>query len=162
MGFSLSFFPIENGDLGDADRDGLAAFLAAQGLRVDPNGNGLLFANGEPLSFDGSWSDLTLDPLDQPEPVTGALSHATLTESECAFVFDLCAAGKLMIVNPQGNPTYIALADVHSREASPDPDDSVWVRSATELALALEGGFGRFQDYLQRVRSGSSDGSEDQ
>lgn len=155
MGFSLSFYPIDGGDLGDADRDGLAAFLDARGLSVHSDGSGLFSADGAALSFDGARSDLALDVLDQPEPVTGTLPHATLSSSECTFVFDLCTAGRLMIVNPQGDPTYLGIAGIHDGDDFPDPDDAVVVGSAAELALALEGGFERFQDYLQRVLNGN-------
>lgn len=72
---------------------------------------------------------------------------------ERAFVFDLCTAGRLMIVNPQGDPMYLGIADIHDSDNFPDADDAVMVGSASELALALDGGFGRFQDFLQRVRS---------
>ena len=75
MGFSLGFYPIRGSDLGDADREQLREFLAGRGLGVHSDSSGLFHvANGESLAFDGAWSDLILDPLNQAEPVTGSLS----------------------------------------------------------------------------------------
>ncbi|MBZ4487828.1 hypothetical protein LQ938_12945 [Microbacterium sp. cx-55] len=153
MGFSLSFYPIDGDDLRADDRAQIMAFLDARGLTVDPETHGLYrVTDGVALAFDGAWTDLELDPLDQPEPLTGSLPHATLTEAECTFVFELCAAGGLMIVNPQGQPMYLGIRGVHTPEMFPDPDDAVWIDSPAALASTLGGSFGDFQDYLGRVR----------
>lgn len=152
MGYSLSFYPIDGDDLRADDRAQITAFLESRGLAVDPDTHGLYrVADGVALSFDGAWTDLELDPLDQSEPLTGSLSHATLTEAECAFVFALCAAGGLMIVNPQGEPMYLGIRGVHTAEMFPDPDDAVLIGSPAELASVLEGSFGEFREYLGRI-----------
>lgn len=152
MGFSLGFYPIEGDAMGDADRAALAAFLAERGLRINPETDGLVhLEDGERLRFDGSWTDLRLDALDHDEPVTAALSHATLAPEELEFVFALCSAGRLMIVNMQGGPMYLGLDGIHTRGMFPDPDDAVLIRDAKELATALGGSFDHFSDFRARV-----------
>ena len=163
MGFSLGFYPIQGSDLGDADREQLRDGLAGRGLGVHSDASGLFqVANGESLAFDGAWSDLTLDPLDQAEPVTGSLSHATLSEAECTFVFEMCTAGKLMIVNLQGDPMYLGITGIHTAEMFPDPADSVWIDSPAALASALGASFGDFQSFRSRVLESYSGGDESQ
>lgn len=163
MGFSLGFYPIQGSDLADADREQLREFLKSRGLGVHPDSSGLFqVENGEPLAFDGAWSDLTLDPLDQPEPVTGSLSHATLTEAECTFVFEMCTAGKLMIVNLQGDPMYLGILGIHTAEMFPDPADAVRIDSPAGLASALGESFGDFQSFCSRVIESYSGGGDSQ
>ena len=158
MGFDLSFYPIQdlNLPLTDADREGLREFLESRGLTHDPVFKGRLIdvKSGEGLAFDGQWSDLTLDPLDQSEPVTGSLGHATLTEDEFTFVYELCAAGKLMIVNPQGDPTFLGIVGVHTPELfSPELEPTEWalVDSPAALATALGSIIGEFRTFLHGV-----------
>ncbi|WP_378143768.1 hypothetical protein ACFJGV_10080 [Cnuibacter sp. UC19_7] len=57
-----------------------------------------------------------------------------------------------MIVNPQGDPTYLVVGRTHSEGDVPDPDDSVWVDSPEALARSLGAGFGEFRDFLRRVQ----------
>ncbi|MFK4789430.1 hypothetical protein [Microbacterium sp. ZW T5_56] len=158
MGFSLHFMPVERDRLVEPDRAGLAAFLDTAGLAVHADGSGLYRTSDESaLSFDGSWTDLTLDPLDQDEPVTGSLAHATLTADECSFVFGLCRAGRLMIINAQGSPMYVGIVGVHDPAVFPDAEDAVLIDSAEELASALGRGFADFQEYRDRVLRSSED-----
>lgn len=154
VGFSLHFLTLGDDDVVDADRVGLAAFLAAQDLHVrgEAGDSAIFDSSGRPLAFDGFQSDLHLDPLDQPDPVTGGIDHATLTACECAFIYGLCSAGRMMIVNPQGDPTYLVVGRTHSEGDVPDPDDSVWVDSPEALARSLGAGFGEFRDFLRRVQ----------
>ena len=71
-----------------------------------------------------------------------------LSEAECTFVFEMCTAGKLMIVNLQGGPMYLG---IHTAEMFPDPADSVWIHSAAALASALGASFGDSQSFCSRV-----------
>jgi hypothetical protein len=152
MGFSLMFLRVRHGDLVDADRAGLADFLAREGL-VAPDDAGELrrSSDGEALAFDGRWTDLQLDGLSQEEPVTGGIAHATLSPDEVSFIFRLCVAGKMMVINPQGSPMYIIPAETHVREELPDPEDTVWVGTPVELAQALGSSFGDFSTFRDRV-----------
>ncbi len=152
MGFSLHFMPVERDRLVEPDRAGLAAYLDAAGLAVREDGSGLYRrSDGEALAFDGSWSDLTLDPLDQDGPVTGSLGHATLTAAECAFIFGLCRAGRLMIINAQGSPMYIGIDGIHDPGVFPHAEDAVLIDSPEELSAALRDGFTGFLEYRARV-----------
>ncbi|GAB2641356.1 hypothetical protein ABI214_00550 [Prescottella soli] len=161
MGFSLGFYRIDGGELVDPDREGIAEFLRVRGLRVEHRS--LVDDDGAVLAFDGAWSDLYLDPLDQDGPLSGGIDHATLTAAECEFIYGLCVAGRLMVVNPQGDPMYVVPARNHGDEALPDPEGTTWVDSPEELASALGAGFGEFQEYRCRVMSSYlSDWSEDQ
>lgn len=146
------FVRVRNGDLVDADRAGLADFLTREGL-IPPDDSGELrrSSDGEALAFDGHWTDLELDGLSQEEPVTGRISHATLSPDEVSFIFGLCVAGKMMVVNPQGSPLYIVPAETHVREELPDPEDTVWVATPAELAHALGSSFGDFSTFRDRV-----------
>ncbi len=159
MGFSLGFHRIDGNELVDADREGIAEFLHSRGLRMEDRS--IVDADGSVLAFDGAWSDLHLDPLDQDGPLGGGIDHATLTPAECEFIYGLCVAGRLMVVNPQGDPMYVVPGRTHQAAALPDPDETVWVDSPDELAIALGAGFGEFRNYLRRVMdSYSSDPSE--
>lgn len=138
----------------DPDRAGIAAFLAARGLVLLPSTSRTrrLGSPGGPLAFDGSPSDLYLDPLDQEDPVTGGLFHATLSPAECAFVYDLCLAGGMLVLNPQSAPTLVVPTGTHvPADLPPSIDDVAWVSSGAELAEALGGGFERFLDYREQV-----------
>ncbi|WFR71090.1 hypothetical protein P9209_17170 [Prescottella defluvii] len=105
------------------------------------------------LAFDGAWSDLYIDPLDQDDPLSGGIDHAPLTLVECEFIYGLCVAGRLMVVNPQGDPMYVVPARTHEDAALPDPEGTVRVDSPEELASALGSGFGEFRAYRRRVMS---------
>jgi hypothetical protein len=125
----------------------IAAGLAACGdhdLLVGPDGR---------LTFDGYWTDLRLRPPDQEEPVGGGISHATLSDEECAFIFGLCVAGHLLIVNPQGAPTFVVPQDNHIADDIPKGfcETTAWVNSPVELREALTGsseGFLRFKEHI--------------
>jgi hypothetical protein len=82
MGFGLMFVRLKDPEMLDADRVGLAEFLASQGLTSsDETGELVRISDGEALAFDGRWTDLHLDSLTQEEPVTGGIDHATLTHT---------------------------------------------------------------------------------
>ena len=84
------------------DREGLRTFLADHVLHVHQVGRvgELCDATGSSLTFVGYFTDLHLDPLDQPDPATGDIWHATLTQQECEFIYALCVVGGFLIVNP--------------------------------------------------------------
>lgn len=152
VGFSLMFVRVRDGDLLDADRVGLAEFLSRAGLGLpDDSGELSRTSDGAPLAFDGRWTDLQLDDLSQEAPVTGRIDHATLGPEEAEFIFRLCVAGKMMVVNPQGSPMYIVPGDTHAREEFQDPDDAVWVRTSAEFAYVLGSSFEDFSSFRDRV-----------
>lgn len=155
MGYSLNFMRVEGDEHLDADRHELAAFLAARGLHVVPDETtgALLDAGGQRLAFDGSWSDLYLDPPEQEAPLAGGIFHATLSEAELGFIFDLCVAAGFLIVNPQGSPTYVVPAANHQPDALDDPDNTAWVSDAAELRQALSGSFSDFVRFRDLVLS---------
>lgn len=144
---------LRDDQIADADRPALKAFLAERGLQVEPSfETGVIVdAEGRPLAFDGHQTDLTLDPLDKEGTVTGGIFHATLSDAECAFIHGLCVAGGLLVVNPQGEPTYLVPGDSHSPDDVPDADATVWVDNAGQLQAALAGGFEAFQEFRSRV-----------
>lgn len=149
------FARLKDPEMLDVDRVGLAGFLASQGLTSsDETGELVRISDGEALAFDGRWTDLHLDSLTQEEPVTGGIDHATLTQDELSFIFHLCVAGKMLVINTQGAPLYIVPADTHDREDLPDPDDAVWVNTPEELAHALGASFTDFTDFRDRVLGG--------
>ncbi len=162
MGFSLNFMRIGPDAILDADRDGLAAWLAGRELEVAPSTDEthhLRGADGQ-LRFDGHWTDLHLDPLDREEPVTGGIWSATLSAEECAFVYDLCVAGRMLIMNPQGGPLLLVPGRTHEAADLPESiaaSDIAWVDSADELAEALGGGFQRFVEFRDQVTGDASD-----
>jgi len=157
------FMRVRNDDLVDADRVGLADFLVREGL-VLPDESGELSrrSDGGALAFDGRRTDLQLDGLSQQEPVTGRIDHAELGPEEVEFIFGLCVAGKMMVINPQGSPMYIVPAETHAPEELPDPDGTVWVGTPAELAETLGGTFGGFSSFRARVvgHSGPDAGGE--
>lgn len=160
MGFSLTFMRIGPDAILDADRAGLADWLASRGLEVAPSTDSTHHLRGPAglLTFDGSWTDLHLDPLDQEAPVTGGLWHATLTAEECAFIFDLCVAGRMLIMNPQGLPFLLVPRGNHDTvdlPASIAAAEIAWIDSAADLAEALSGGFERFVQFRDQVTGGS-------
>lgn len=161
MGFSLIFVRVQGDEQRDADRDAVAAFLGARGLRSaesDGRGSLLVDAGGRALSFDGYWTDLHLDPLDQEEPLSGGIDHASLSDEETTFIYELCVAAGFLIANPQGNPTYLVPGANHAPEDVPDPEDVDWVNSSAELRRALAGGFDDFSEWRDRVVAQYADG----
>lgn len=94
MGFSLHFMRVTKDVQLDVDRAAVAAFLDQHGLRVveSPYGGEIVDRDDRALTIDGAFSDLHLDSLEQSDPLSGGIFHATLSPAECAFVYDLCAA----------------------------------------------------------------------
>ena len=156
MGFALNFMRVGPDAVVDADRAALQAWLRGRGLEVEPgagSGRHLRGSTG-PLAFGDDVSDLHLDPLDQQDPVTGGLWHATLSPGECEFVYDLCVAGRMLVVNPQGAPLFVVPGRTHDRADLPESvtdDDIAWVGSGEELRDALTGGFDRFRAFRDDI-----------
>lgn len=135
---------IEPSRIVDADRTGVARFLELRGLTVaaGQTSGDVVAHGGEPLAFDGYRADLRLDSLDQDGPITGSLSHATITPQECEFVYDLCVAAGFLIINHAGAPLYLVPHGNHTPEDLPEHDeltDVAWVGSSVELSRALSG-----------------------
>lgn len=153
MGFSLIFVATDGDEQRDADRAALADFLGERGLHVegDEGSSPLVDASGAPLAFDGALSDLHLDPLHQEGPLTGGIWHATLSDEEGAFVYDLCAAAGFLLANPQGDPLYVVPVGTHTPEQVPDLDDTAWVASGADLQKALSDDFDDFRAYRDKV-----------
>ncbi|MCL2489505.1 MAG: hypothetical protein FWF36_02080 [Propionibacteriaceae bacterium] len=155
MGFSLSFLRIEGGqEPGDGDREGLQLFLADRNLHLSEDDSCcfLLTEDGSRLKLDGYDTDLNLDSLDKDGPISGSIWHAHLGREECEFIYDLCVAGRFLIINPQGGPTLIVVDHNHETSDLPDVGDApAWVDSADELAQLLGAPFGRFIDFRDRV-----------
>lgn len=161
MGFSLMFMRIDGDEQVDADRGALSDFLDRNGLRIvaGPFAGELFDRSDRPLAFDGRLSDLHLDPLDQEGPVGGGISHASISDAECAFVYDLCVAAGFMIFNPQGDPVYIVPGGNHAPEAIASlapPAEILHVGSGEELSHALTGNFDAFVAYRERVLRASA------
>ncbi|AGT95266.1 hypothetical protein EEB12_17030 [Rhodococcus sp. WS1] len=161
MGFSLHFMRMTKDVQLDVDRAAVAAFLDQHGLRVveSPYGGEIVDRDDRALTIDGAFSDLHLDSLEQSDPLSGGIFHATLSPAECAFVYDLCAAAGFLIVNPQGDPTFLVPQRNHEPDDVSELEDVVWVESAEELARALTGGFQAFREFRDRV-TGRAAGAE--
>lgn len=161
MGFSLHFMRMTKDVQLDVDRAAVAAFLDQRGLHVvdSPYGGEIVDRDDRALTIDGVFSDLHLDSLEQRNPLSGGIFHATLSPAECAFVYDLCAAAGFLIVNPQGDPTFLVPERNHEPEDVSELEDVVWVDSAEELAQALTGGFEAFREFRDRV-TGRAAGAE--
>lgn len=157
VGFSMSFVRIRSGQQVDGDREGARRFLQARGLVTDSyheTSADLLYLDGEPLCFDGYRTDLHIDPPDTARTFSAGIWHATLTEQECDFIFDLCVAAGFLVCNHQGDPYFLVPAgnhDLADLEAAMDDPRPVFVESAAELREALSAGFRRFLDYRDRV-----------
>lgn len=162
MGFSLLFMRINANQQLEADRDGLAAFLASRGLHVVGQGSSgaIVNSSGDALTFDGSYSDLYLDPLDAAGPVSGGIDHAHLGGKELEFIFELCVAGALVIINPQGNPLYIVPQGNHEAATLPDLENTAWINSPQELLEVLRGNYQAFIDFRDRAIAQRFPGSE--
>jgi hypothetical protein len=153
MGFSLIFVAVDGDEQRDADRAALEAFLTARGLHVEgePGDTAIVDAHGELLAFDGHRTDLQIDPLDEESPLSGGIDHASLSDAECAFMYDLCVAAGFLLVNPQGDPTYLVPEGNHTPAQLPDPDDTAWVYSGADLQRALSEGFDAFREWRDRA-----------
>jgi len=146
------FIRIKDGQQADANRDNLREFLASRGLHIaGGNSDSILDADNKPLTFDGYWTDLTLDPLDQQDLVSGGISHATLSHEECEFIYNLCVAGGFLVINPQGGPTTIVINHNHREEDLFDLDDTLWADSVDEFAQIVGAPFLDFQNWRDRV-----------
>lgn len=157
MGFSMIFMRFEGKvDVG-ADRDGLKAFLRQRDLEIELSAYELHHLRGPhgALEFDGHRSDLHLSDLNQEEPVSGGIWHASLSRQECAFIFDLCVAGRMLAVNPQGDPTIVVPIGSHGPEdlagLGVDPESIAWVANAEEFEEALTGSYQHFANYRDHV-----------
>lgn len=152
MGFSLHFMRIHDDELVDADRAAVAAFLAERGLTVvgERPWHAVVDAAGDPLTFDGSITDLRIDPLDSEEALGGGIDHATLSASESAFIFDLCVAAGWLIVDPQDS-SFVVPAGNHQPEHLPEDMPVRFVSDVEEMVRALDGSFDDFVAYRDRV-----------
>lgn len=163
MGFDLYLHRLDGGDgFADADRSGIERFVRESGLRmvrVPPLLGGLRLEdeNGKPLAFDGRETSLCIDPLDSDEPVGASIDHATLTDAECSFVYQLCVAGGMLCINPQGPPMLVVPVGTHTIETASvgawpdDASDIAWVSSAAEFQAALADDYEEFLAYKRRV-----------
>lgn len=155
MGLSMSFMRIQPDKIVDANRTGIAQYLEARGLKVPAgqDSNGIVTLDERPLTFDGYWSDLRLDPLDKNGPLIGHISHATLTPEECEFIYGLCVAAGFLIINHPGNPLYVVPHHNHTPDDLPEHDelyDVAWVDNSVELSRALSGEMDAFREYRSR------------
>lgn len=161
MGFSLYFMNLTHAEVIDADRAGLALFLERHAaVSSEASGDASHAIAPHSLSFDGSSSDLHLDPLDQEGPVSGGIWHATLSAQECDFIFELCIAGKMVIVNPQGSPNLLVpgpARDANSLPTFAGPAAVVAVGSGDDIRRQLTGDFEGFERFRNEVtgRSGA-------
>lgn len=152
MGFSLVFEKIKDGEeIADIDRKKLEQFLKNKGLIISEDKT-LRHQNGDFLTFDGVFTDLHLAPLDSEKPLSGGIDHATLSAEECSFIYELCEAVGWLIINPQGDPSFIIPNENHAQEDIPeDFEDIVFIENAQELQKVLSGGFSDFQNYLKQI-----------
>jgi len=161
MGFSLYFMNLTHDEVVDADRAGLAVFLERHAsVSSEAFGDASHAIAPGTLSFDGAFSDLYLNSLDQEGPVTGGIWHATLSAQECDFIFELCVAGNLVIVNPQGAPNLLVPGpgrDVAALPTFDGPSAIVSVGSGNDIRRQLTGDFEGFERYRDKVtgRSGA-------
>lgn len=153
MGFSLYFMNLTHDAVVDADRAGIADFLERHAV-ASSSGDGSYAISPMTLSFDGSSSDLHLEALDQEGPVSGGIWHATLSAQECDFIFELCLAGKMVIVNPQGSPQFLVPGPARDPASLPEvdgPDLIVTVSSGDDIRRHLSGDVEQFEKYRDRV-----------
>ena len=111
----MSLTRLRSGQHVDGDREGARRFLDAHGLVTDADHETsvhLLNAAGAPLSFGDYRTDLHIDPLDTAGPFSAGIWHATLSEQECDFIFDLCVAAGFLVCDHQGDPYFIVPAGI--------------------------------------------------
>ena len=112
---------------------------------------------GEPSRVRRDWTDLHVDPLDKPGTLGGGIWHATLSVAEVEFVFDLCVATNLLVVNHQGggdSPMFLVPRRNHEAtelEALVTDASYLFVESADDLRDALLGDLDRFIEFRDRV-----------
>lgn len=157
MGFSLQRVRFDGDAQVDADRAGIATWLEERGLSLERRPDGLcrfLGSDGNPLELDGRERDLHLDPLDGAEPVGGGIWHAGLGQEECSVLHDLCIAGRMLVVNPQGPETVIVPGGTHRPKGLPgwcEQGGVAWVDGPQALRRAVLGGFESFEAYREQV-----------
>lgn len=156
MGFSLTFMRFRREQEIDADREGLASWLARHRLTLDRRFDTacpILDPDGAPLQVDGRARDLHLDPLDSPGIVSGGIWHAGLGIEECTVIYDLCIAGRLLVMNPQAPDVFVVPGRTHRPEDVPGLADGVvgWADSPGELQAVLTDGYQGFLDYRDQV-----------
>ena len=148
---------VRGGDAADGDRAGARAFLESRGLGTDgqPETSAhLVDAAGTPLAFDGDLTDLHINALASEVEFNGGIWHATLSDEECQFIFDLCVAAGFLVCNHQGDPIFVVPCGNHSPadlEALMEEPSVAFVETGAELREALSGGFGRFVEYRNRA-----------
>ncbi len=151
----MSFIRVREGEWVDADRDAARAFLDAHGLHPDPAQDTsayLLHEDGTPFTFDGYPTDLHVDSYETGGKWQAGIWHATLSEPEVEFIYDLCVAVGLAVCNHQGDPLMIIPAATHSVTDLAGLDEApVFVNSADELRIALSSGFDHFLEWRDRV-----------
>lgn len=152
MGFSLHWVATDGDETISGDRAGVEAYLASRGLHIAENDEPVT-ADGKRIAFNGYDCDFHFDGLDHADDHFGAsVWHAHLLPEEIEFYFDIAVAGRLLIVNPQGDPMIIVCGDYDpARLPSVPAEEVAHVANAAELAAALEGNFQRFLDYKRQV-----------
>ncbi|AKU65193.1 hypothetical protein ADJ76_05015 [Schaalia meyeri] len=171
MGFSYSLDRFEDGHVVSGDRSGLDLFLRRRRLRLrsffkSEDDFSLTDEAGELLIYeDGCPRDLVLHGVDEASGRTfgGYVGHSHLTPDECDLVFDLCAATGLLILNHQGNPTFIIPAGNHALAQLPadvlaDAErdggrEIAFVDNGAQLLAAMADGMERFIAYRNQVLS---------
>lgn len=159
MGFSLHFMRIKHEKEIGADKEGIQKFLKDRNLTIKPDDTSFYDSNDKELEFDNYFSDIFLDGFDT-ESISAGIYHATLTTDECEFIYHLCVAGKMMIFNPQGNPTYIFVHDNHnfadlglSEDDEDLKEDFVTINNGIELQKVLTEGFSEFSQWLEKIKN---------
>lgn len=150
MGFSLQFYRFENGEPIDGNRESFYQFLDKKELALAEN-KLLKDKNGEYLTFDGYFTDLYI--TQEPE-LSARLDHATLSDEECQFIYEMSVAAGWIIVNPQGDPMFLIPNNNHQPSDIPEgfEDDVVFIQNSAELQMALNQGFVAFQNFLSNIR----------
>ncbi|MEM7324461.1 MAG: hypothetical protein AAF531_15335 [Actinomycetota bacterium] len=107
VGFSLHFVRFDD----ETDIDGFRRFLDERQLVLVPSEFGSELCNvhtadGEPLQLDGESRPTLLNVADPntSDHVSAHIERPSLTLEALRFVYDLCVAARLAIVNPQGDP----------------------------------------------------------
>lgn len=170
MGFSLYLYKIDGDRLVDPDRDGVQEFLQRRRMhmKVFPPSSAdrsscatLLNEDGTDINVDGLQDFHFSHVLEENEAMTAGTGHAHLTAGECDFIFDLCISAGFMIVNPQGDPSFIVPRGNHTAEnlraitqdmsEEAQRQDIVAINSGEELQALLTSGFQSFLNWRERA-----------